>query len=240
MTVRRTRPADLAACLEIVHGRYAFGEADEQAALAFWTHLLESRAGFSRVVTTVASPREERILVFALGVFATDDFIREALTTLPPHLGLQAVRRWRSGKRVHLSQREIARDNAGDGLNLVTIAYGTNCWTRVPFSTGMLREGLEAFRRIVRDGHPTTPIVVVSPILRPDAEAQANVLGATLADLRAAMEELAGSWADGRVVPGLPLVANSQLADGVHPNDEGHRAMADAIEPAIRAAIRPS
>ena len=125
LTVRATRPAELAACLEIVHGRYAFTDGDEQAALAYWNHLLESRAGLSRVVTTLAAPAEGRILVFALGVFVTDDFMREVLTTLPPHLGPQAVRRWRYGKRVHLNLREIARENAGDGLNLLTVAYGT-------------------------------------------------------------------------------------------------------------------
>ena len=125
LTVRATRPSDLAACLDIVHGRYAFSDGDERATLAYWNHLLESRAGLSRVLTTLAGPDEGRILVFALCVFVTDDFMREALTTLPPHLGLQAVRRWRSGKRVHLALREIARDNAGDGLNLLTLAYGT-------------------------------------------------------------------------------------------------------------------
>jgi hypothetical protein len=125
LTVRATRPADLAACLEIVHGKYAFSDADQQAALVCWAHLLESRAGLSRVVTTLDGPRAGQILVFVLGAFVTDDFMREALTTLPPHLGLQVVRRWRSGKRVHLNNREIARDNAGEGLNLLTIAYGT-------------------------------------------------------------------------------------------------------------------
>ena len=44
--------------------------------------------------------------------------------------------------------------------------------------------------RVVREGHPDTPIVVTSPILRPDAETTANALGATLADLRVAMEDV--------------------------------------------------
>src|SRR5439155_12238454 len=48
---------------------------------------------------------------------------------------------------------------------VVSIAYGTNCWTRVPFSPGTLREGLSAFLRLVRSAHPDVPVVVVSPLL---------------------------------------------------------------------------
>lgn len=125
---------------------------------------------------------------------------------------------------------------------LVSIAYGTNCWTRVPFSVGMIREGLNGFHRIVRRSLPTTPIVVVSPILRPNAEREPNALGATLADLRGAMEEVVEGWmaaGDGaRFVRGAPLVAERDLPDGVHPNDAGHESMADAIGPVIETAVR--
>ena len=37
-------------------------------------------------------------------------------------------------------------------------------------------------------GHPDTPMVVASPVIRPDAEDQHNRLGATLADLRSVIE----------------------------------------------------
>jgi lysophospholipase L1-like esterase len=125
--------------------------------------------------------------------------------------------------------------------DVIAFAYGTNCWTRVPFDVDTLRAGLEAFHRIVRVAHPDTPIMVVSPILRPDAEREPNVLGASLNDLREAMEEVATRWIDEgepvRLVGGLSLVAASRLADGVHPNDDGHRSMADAIEPALRGLL---
>ena len=54
--------------------------------------------------------------------------------------------------------------------DVVTISYGANSWTRIPHNTGMVIEGLRAFLDVVRLGHPTIPIVVMSPTVRPDAE----------------------------------------------------------------------
>jgi len=69
---------------------------------------------------------------------------------------------------------------------------------------------------------------VVSPIVRPDAETTPNRLGATLVDLRAAMEE-AASTHDVVLLPGRDLIGPDQLADGIHPDDEGHRILAQVI-----------
>jgi lysophospholipase L1-like esterase len=124
---------------------------------------------------------------------------------------------------------------------VISITHGTNCWTRIPHSAGMVREGMAAFLEIVRQGHPDTPIVVSSPIVRPDAESAPNRLGATLADLRAAIETVvedriaAGDTRLG-LIPGRGIVNEDQLADEIHPNDDGHRALAAAIGPAVAAA----
>ena len=74
--------------------------------------------------------------------------------------------------------------------DIITIAYGVNCWSRTPHSVGMLTEGLAASSTWSRSGHPTAPIVVISPVIRPDAEEAPNRLGATLAELRQAMESV--------------------------------------------------
>ncbi len=74
--------------------------------------------------------------------------------------------------------------------DVISISHGTNCWSRIPFSADLFREQTRAFLALVRQGHPETPIVVTSPIVRPDAEDTPNALGATLVDLRVAMEEL--------------------------------------------------
>jgi lysophospholipase L1-like esterase len=126
--------------------------------------------------------------------------------------------------------------------DLITVCHGTNCWTRTPHSVGLFREGVEAFLAILRQAHPRTPLQVVSPVIRPDAEGQPNRLGATLADLRSAMEAVVEQRigaGDERLtlLRGLKLIDAEDLGDGIHPSDEGHARMAAAIGAGARAMI---
>lgn len=137
-----------------------------------------------------------------------------------------------------VSAEQIARLDA----DVISISHGTNCWTRIPFSAGMFRENTRAFLDVVRQGHPDTPIVLTSPVLRPDAEDTPNRLGATLRDLRAVMEDVALeriAGGDDRVtlVRGSGLLEAEHLPDGIHPGDEGHRILAVAFGGAVREAL---
>ncbi|MBW2243821.1 MAG: GDSL family lipase [Deltaproteobacteria bacterium] len=136
-----------------------------------------------------------------------------------------------------------AQDIAGLPADLISVAHGTNCWSRTPHSSELFSAGLHAFLDLVRAGHPKTPIVAISPILRADAESVPNVLGASLGDLRAAFEgvvEERQKAGDGQLelVPGRDLVAAERLPDGIHPDDEGHRAIARALAPVLADAFR--
>lgn len=136
------------------------------------------------------------------------------------------------------SAEELAELDA----DVISIAHGTNCWTRTPHSVDLFAAGLTAFLDIIRDGHPETPVVAISPITRPDGEATPNRLGATLTDLRAAFESVVAeriALGDGALilVKGLPIVPVGLLADGIHPGDQGHAAMAAAIGPVVAAAV---
>ena len=126
--------------------------------------------------------------------------------------------------------------------DVISITHGTNCWTRIPFSVELMRATTVAFLDVVRQGHPETPVVVASPVVRPDAESTPNRMGATLADLRATMEEVAQSRigaGDKRLtlVPGGDIIGPELLADGIHPGDEGHRVLADVIGGAVRESM---
>jgi lysophospholipase L1-like esterase len=126
--------------------------------------------------------------------------------------------------------------------DVISITHGTNCWTRTPHSVGMMRETTAAFLEVVRGAHPTTPIVVASPVLRPDAESTPNRLGATLVDLRRAMEEavqerIAAGDRQLTLVPGGDLLAATHLPDGIHPGDEGHELLAEAFGGAVADAL---
>ena len=126
--------------------------------------------------------------------------------------------------------------------DVISITHGTNCWTRTPHSVGMMRETTAAFLDVVRDGHPTTPLVVASPVLRPDAESTPNRLAATLVDLRGAMEDVVRARIDGgdaalTLVPGGDLLTAEHLPDGIHPGDEGHELLAEAFGGAVADAL---
>ena len=136
-----------------------------------------------------------------------------------------------------------AEEIAALPADLISIAHGTNCWTRTPHGAALFAEGLRAFLAIVREGHPRAPIVALSPILRPDAEATRNRLGATLADLRGTFEAVIRerqAAGDARLflVPGQALVARERLPDGIHPDDAGHAQIAAAIGPALSDSLR--
>lgn len=137
-----------------------------------------------------------------------------------------------------------AEEIAGLPADVISLSYGTNCWTRIQHSAEQVGAGLDAFVDLVRSGHPGTPIVVASPVIRPDAEAQQNGLGATLADLRAVIEarieRRCAVDPQLRLVRGGSLLTADQLADGVHPGDEGHRVLAGAIGSAVRASLDAS
>jgi len=125
---------------------------------------------------------------------------------------------------------------------IITIAYGESCWTRVPHSAGMVSEGLRAFLQVIRQSHPTTPVVVASPILRPDAEDVPNKLGATLGDIRQAIESVTSERIEAgdsalSLVPGAGIINAGHLADGIHPGDEGHKRIAAAMTRALTTAM---
>jgi lysophospholipase L1-like esterase len=132
---------------------------------------------------------------------------------------------------------------ASRAADVISISHGTNCWTRIPHSASVMRAKTAAFLAVVRQGHPETPIVVASPVLRPDAEATPNRLGATLVDLRnsmedAAREHVAEGDGDLTLIPGEPLLDASHLADGIHPGNEGHVVLAREIGGAVAKAVR--
>ncbi|MFJ9339294.1 GDSL-type esterase/lipase family protein [Streptomyces sp. NPDC101733] len=123
----------------------------------------------------------------------------------------------------------------------LTLAFGTNCWSRVPYSSPLLYETTRAFLDLIRQGHPRTPLLLLSPLLRPDAERTPNRLGATLGSLRDAMERAVRdriAAGDGRLalLPGRDLLGPEHLADGLHPNDTGHQVLGLAVATAARRA----
>lgn len=130
----------------------------------------------------------------------------------------------------------LAEQIAALDADVITVAYGTNCWSTIPHSADMVRANTAAFLRIIRAAHRDVPVLVVSPLIRPDAEGRPNALGATLADIRAAIEHAVAEAYDPltSLLPGAYLLSADLLTDGIHPGDEGHRELATRIGLAVQ------
>lgn len=188
------------------------------------------------------APAQHRWIVYG-------DSVAEGWTASAPALAWPAV----AGRDRGLDVVNLGYAGAGRGeiasaeqiaaldADLITVSHGTNCWTRTPHSVALFRAGVGAFLDVLRDEHGTTPIQVVSPVVRPDAEETPNRLGATLAQLRDAMElEVAFRMEDDEhlhLLGGSDLIGPEHLADGIHPSDEGHARMAEAIGAQARTII---
>lgn len=118
--------------------------------------------------------------------------------------------------------------------DVVTLAWGTNAWSMIPTDRGLVHEQMRVFLSMIRRANPAVPVIVLSPLLRPAAENVENRLGATLADIREAIEDSVDSLMTGdpaiRLIRGTGVVPEDELVDGVHPGSVGHERIAQAIE----------
>jgi lysophospholipase L1-like esterase len=135
----------------------------------------------------------------------------------------------------------IAEMIASLPCDVISIAFGTNCWARVPFTEPLLRATLRTFVAVLRTGHPDVPIVLASPVVRPGAEEVTNAVGVTHSALRRAFEveseELAADDPCIHLVRGGDLLEPSHLADGVHPNDAGHHILAKIMGSSVASQL---
>ncbi|MGH8920515.1 MAG: GDSL-type esterase/lipase family protein, partial [Actinomycetes bacterium] len=114
-------------------------------------------------------------------------------------------------------------------VDLLTLELGVN----VHLSGSMLERtfapSVHGFLDRVRVAHPTSPIVVVSPLLCPARENVVPEHGMTLAQIRAILAEAVRLRADDALhhVDGRELLDDlGLLPDGLHPSAAGHREIA--------------
>ena len=115
---------DIVACCALLGlFRFAFDEASWEALSEMFQTLLSLGAMQLSLVEDRQAPGGPDILAFCATIFVTDRFCRQARTTLPPHLGLQVVRRYLAGRLPVLDRDEVAFANARTGVN-VMMCYG--------------------------------------------------------------------------------------------------------------------
>ncbi|WP_328603633.1 GDSL-type esterase/lipase family protein [Amycolatopsis sp. NBC_00345] len=132
----------------------------------------------------------------------------------------------------------LIRDTPAD---LISLCVGTNIHGAASFSARTLAPALTGFVRTIRDGHPDTPLAVLSPPVAPDRERAANAVGLTLADVRAEVESAVRALQKDdpalTLVPGPEIADAAWLADGVHPSADGYRRMAGRLTPVLGGLI---
>ncbi len=110
------------------------------------------------------------------------------------------------------------------GINI----YGANSLNQRTFGPGIM-----GFVQIVREKHPDTPFVVLSPIFSPPRETAVNAVEFTLQAMRAEVEAAVATlqahgdrnlhYVDGRQIFDAKLA--HLLPDDLHPNAEGYQLM---------------
>ena len=147
------------------------------------------------------------------------------------------------GGQCHLDPvvADVLRDQPAD---LVSLCLGINVYGAATHNARTWRGRVADFLARVRDGHPGTPIVVMSPIACPEREAVTNQVGVTLADLRNGVHQVVGDMSvddpDLHLVDGTSVLGPSEadlLPDRLHPGPEGYRRMATRIGVALDATL---
>lgn len=143
----------------------------------------------------------------------------------------------------------VARTIRDTPADLITLELGINAYVRGAFTERTWAPAVCGFVETIRDGHPDTPVAVLTPLSSPARERVANSAGMTLEDTRAATAEavrVLQRLGDRALYPvdGLSVApvadAGELYADGLHPTARGEHVLADRIGAALgRIPLRP-
>lgn len=117
--------------------------------------------------------------------------------------------------------------------DVISLCLGINVYGNGSLNKRTFQAAAIGFVQIVREKHPDTPIALMSPIWSPPREDAKNVVGFTLNEMRAELEEAVAAMAavgDKHLhyVNGLNVFDESladQLPDNLHPNGPGYVTM---------------
>jgi hypothetical protein len=133
LMARKGSAADLAECYVLHESlRLPYPETSRRILSNMWRTLLSNGAMQLFLVEDRAKPVGSQVVSFSAFVFVTDEFCSEARSTLPPYLGVELARRSLSRKLPVLNREQVARANAGDGLNATICFEG---WAQDGFSS---------------------------------------------------------------------------------------------------------
>jgi len=118
---RRTRRADLSACVDVIDSLAHYRDDERVDVVRMWAELLDAGIAYSAVVT---DDRYSFPAAFGISAFV-DDVTADGYHRYDQlDIGYELFARWRAGRSLFLSEAALARANAGDGANCVVIAAG--------------------------------------------------------------------------------------------------------------------
>ena len=136
---------------------------------------------------------------------------------------------------------------AGLDFDILSILMGVNVRVSSWLDAAAWREVFRNFLDIVRTGHPTTPILVISTLSchGDSTDATPDRRGITVTALREAehavvTQRITAGDAHIRLIDGTSLIGLNDAAlvpDGTHPNDEGMHRIARHIAPVLREML---
>ena len=136
------------------------------------------------------------------------------------------------GGNCHLEPM-VARMMRALPADFISIKVGINVYGNGSLNLRTFRPAVIGFVEILREGHPNTPLAVISPIYSPSREETPNAVEFTLRNMREEVAE-AVSALQGRgdrnihYVDGLKLFGSEythMLPDGLHPDPEGYKTL---------------
>ena len=137
------------------------------------------------------------------------------------------------GGQCHLDTliARVIRDRDAD---LISLCLGINVYGSASLNSRTFGPGIVGFVKIVREKHPETPLVLLSPIFSPGREDTPNEVGFTLSQMRGevamAVEKLESNGDKNiHYLNGLDIFSSEHahlLPDDLHPNTEGYGIMA--------------
>jgi DNA-binding CsgD family transcriptional regulator len=132
LMARKGSAQDLANCYALHEAlRLPYAKTSRRILSEMWGALLSNGAMQLFLVEDRGKPAGSRIVSFNATVFVTDEFCSQARSTLPPYLGVELARQYLSRQLHVLDREQVARTNAGDGLNVVMCFEG---WAQHGFS----------------------------------------------------------------------------------------------------------
>jgi lysophospholipase L1-like esterase len=150
------------------------------------------------------------------------------------------------GGECHLDSM-VARMMRGLPADLITMEIGVNIYINGTLNARAIRAALIGFVQILREGHPDTPLAVLSSFYSAHRETTPNSLGLTLPDIREVIAEAVASLrasgdANAHELNGLDLFGAdmaTELPDQLHPSAEGYKILGDRFAEHVVPGLLP-